>query len=131
MPTKDPEKLREKRRRYAAKHREELKAYRKAYYMDNATQFKAQVINARFIRNYGMTYVEVMALFDAQGDLCACCGRAVSRPATGAKRADVGNVDHCHTSGKVRGILCTSCNVALGLLNDRPDLAVKYLERQT
>lgn len=40
------------------------------------------------------------------------------------------DVDHCHDSGKVRGVLCNPCNVILGHARDRPDLlesAAKYL----
>lgn len=41
-------------------------------------------------------------------------------------------VDHCHTTGKVRGILCSNCNAILGLALDRPEIlkrAADYLER--
>jgi Recombination endonuclease VII len=53
---------------------------------------------------------------------CECCGR--ERPA--GKRL---HADHCHLTGAFRGWLCVSCNNALGLLRDMPQLAVVYLQR--
>ena len=41
-------------------------------------------------------------------------------------------IDHCHTTGKVRGVLCNNCNTALGLVGDNVDTLYKliqYLER--
>ena len=37
-------------------------------------------------------------------------------------------VDHCHNTGKIRGLLCSQCNTALGLLKDNPDNIQKALE---
>ncbi|MFE5866619.1 endonuclease VII domain-containing protein [Streptomyces virginiae] len=56
----------------------------------------------------------------AQGGLCCLCLRA---PAV--------HVDHCHKTGRVRGVLCFNCNVGLGLLKESPDRirrAAEYLE---
>jgi hypothetical protein len=67
---------------------------------------------------------EYDALLDEQGHVCAICG------------GDDGErnlaVDHCHTSGVVRGLLCSNCNKALGLLRDdtaRLAAAIAYLKR--
>jgi hypothetical protein len=62
-----------------------------------------------------------------QRSLCAICETA--EPAT---RSGTWHVDHCHTSGKVRGLLCTRCNIGLGQFQDDPErlrAALLYLER--
>jgi len=74
-------------------------------------------------RTYGLTRADLDALVDAQGGLCAICER---NPAV--------HVDHDHVFGKVRGVLCFTCNVALGQLKDDVALfrkAIDYLERTT
>lgn len=78
---------------------------------------------------YGITPIELNAMFDKAKDACEICFRTVQRHGTGAFKSEIGHVDHCHTTGKVRGILCTQCNQALGLLKDKPHLATSYLER--
>ena len=71
-------------------------------------------------RMYGLTRQELDALIAVQGGLCAIC----------QTKAAV-HVDHDHATGAVRGVLCFTCNVALGQLNDDVDLfrkAIEYLE---
>lgn len=72
------------------------------------------------------------AMLVAQGGVCAICGRAerVVDPRTKQLRSLA--VDHCHATGRVRGLLCFSCNVAIGFLGDSPQVAEAaraYLER--
>ena len=72
-------------------------------------------------RKYGLTLEAFDELLASQGGGCAICGKA-----------DVDNFDHDHESGRVRGILCWNCNVAIGQLEDDPDRAmalVTYLDR--
>ena len=74
-------------------------------------------------RLYGISFVEYNKKLEEQGGVCAICGN----PPGGKALA----VDHNHTTGKVRALLCTKCNTALGLLNEEPILferALEYLE---
>ncbi|MGQ4349098.1 endonuclease VII domain-containing protein [Streptomyces sp. SAS_275] len=71
-------------------------------------------------RNYGLTEAERDAMVDSQKGLCVICLKA---PAI--------HVDHCHGTGRVRGVLCFNCNSAIGKLGDDPDAvrrAAAYLE---
>lgn len=74
----------------------------------------------RLLRNtYGITLEKYFELVDFQGGGCSICGR--EKEPNGIMLS----VDHDHTTGKVRGILCYSCNKALGLFYDD----IKNLER--
>ncbi|MBW4558442.1 MAG: endonuclease VII domain-containing protein [Trichormus sp. ATA11-4-KO1] len=65
---------------------------------------------------YGITLYTAVKLWEAQGCKCDVCKDDI--PAPGKAKNTV--IDHCHTTGVVRGILCTQCNVALGMLKDDP-----------
>jgi hypothetical protein len=74
----------------------------------------------RLWRKYRLTEAERDGLIASQGGVCCLC---LSAPAT--------HVDHCHKTGRVRGVLCFNCNSGLGLLRDNPDAmnrAADYLE---
>lgn len=74
---------------------------------------------------YGITLEEYNQMLVKQDCSCKICGISKEK----LKRALC--VDHCHTTGKVRGLLCDTCNRSLGLLKDSVDMlrrAVKYLE---
>lgn len=70
---------------------------------------------------YGITPEAVDAMREAQGGVCGICAEAMKREC----------IDHCHDTGKVRGLLCHRCNVVLhGLENaDYRAKATAYLER--
>lgn len=83
---------------------------------------------------YGVTPAWVAQTLDAQGGVCGICqrGQRAVNGSTG-KLFDM-NVDHCHTTGKVRGLLCHNCNRALGMFDDSPDIlrrALAYLEKHS
>lgn len=80
--------------------------------------------NAYLLRRYGMTDADYSVLLLRQSGLCAIC----ERPPAGTQRLAV---DHCHSTGAVRGLLCGKCNRALGFLSDSPLVlasAIRYLE---
>lgn len=67
------------------------------------------------LRTYGLTESEVDAMADAVGRRCPAC----ATPFEGiGKDSTALVVDHCHHTGKVRGVLCNRCNRALGVLGD-------------
>jgi hypothetical protein len=77
-------------------------------------------------RKYGLAESEYHQLNESQNYVCAICKGNDDR---GAKLA----IDHCHTTNKVRGLLCRTCNVAIGYLNDDIALlesAIDYLKKQ-
>ncbi|MGP4085697.1 endonuclease VII domain-containing protein [Streptomyces sp. KR55] len=71
-------------------------------------------------RQYGITVAERDELIASQGGVCCICLAALPE-----------HVDHYHETGRVRGVLCFSCNAALGQFKDRPDAirrAAAYVE---
>lgn len=65
---------------------------------------------------YGMTKEEFDKAVEKQGG-CALCDREGALV-----------VDHCHVTGKVRGIVCRSCNAAMGMAGDDPELLEKMVK---
>ena len=67
-------------------------------------------------RRYGIGSAEYDRMLSAQGCKCAICR-------TGWSSEHPLHVDHSHSSGAVRGLLCYKCNTAVGLINDSPEVA--------
>lgn len=73
---------------------------------------------------YNLSYEEWQALVEKHGNKCAICGNFE----VDGKRL---SIDHCHTTKKVRGLLCTGCNGGLGLFKDNTkslEAAIVYLK---
>ena len=60
-------------------------------------------------------------MLESQGHVCATCDKTCI---SGMRLA----VDHCHVTGKVRGLLCCNCNRALGLLKDDPKILANLID---
>ena len=75
-------------------------------------------------RGIVFTAAEYDTLLTQQGGVCAICKVA---PDNQRKLA----VDHCHQTGRIRGLLCTACNVALGHLQDDPERLQRALQYLT
>lgn len=78
------------------------------------------------LKRYGLTPDDFLALLSTQEGACAVCQRVV-----GDEKLVI---DHDHRTGKVRGLLCSPCNTALGFFRDDPatmDRAAAYLRLHT
>lgn len=89
--------------------------------------------NAHLKRTYGITLEEYEAMYAAQGCVCAICGKSEFRRNYSGKRKELLPlfVDHCHTTNKVRGLLCSKCNSGLGMFEDSQEnltRAISYLK---
>ena len=90
-------------------------------------EYEKYTRNYMLNKNYGITIEEYDLLLEQQDNKCAICG---TNTPGGKGRF---HVDHDHTSGAIRGLLCSSCNIGLGHFKDDPEiliLAAEYLSRE-
>lgn len=88
------------------------------------------VKNKELKRKYKFSIVEYKVLLEKQNGVCAICCKAETRKFKGTI-VEL-SVDHCHKTGKVRGLLCTRCNRTLGMFKDSIGLfesAIEYLRQ--
>lgn len=81
-------------------------------------------------REFNMSLESYDSIILSQNGVCAICKKEESATTRGVKKRL--SLDHCHKTGKVRGVLCDNCNRALGLFRDDPNLlraAIAYLEK--
>lgn len=69
-------------------------------------------------RMYDVDRDEYLEVYEKQLGSCATCGARIDLPASGSDR--VARLDHCHYSGRPRGLLCRNCNTAMGMVGDNP-----------
>ena len=114
MPDCPEPKLRGRGHRYCTKHNAETEL-----------RERVQIVRRKRERQFGVTHDEFLALFAAQGGVCAICGNGND----GARQL---SIDHDHGTGAVRGLLCDRCNPMLGYARDNVAVlqaAIAYLEQ--
>lgn len=89
-----------------------------------------KVRDAAYKKAFGISIDEYEAIAERQGNRCAICGEKETavNPKTG--KVNSLSVDHCHTTGCVRGLLCSKCNTAIGLMRESEEIfskATRYL----
>ena len=104
-------------------------SYRSAreWKLQHPKQWERHARRSHLKRHYGLTPEAFDRIFDEQGRTCAICGAEEAKDERGFRP----HVDHCHATGRVRGILCGRCNKGLGLFHDDAGLikrAISYLE---
>lgn len=94
-----------------------------------ARRESGQTRDAHLMRKFGITQTDYDRMLTEQGGGCALCGcRAEEQK---GRYQTYLHVDHCHATGRVRGLLCDEHNMLLGRFDDNPALlrrAAEYLE---
>jgi hypothetical protein len=104
---------------------EKKRAAARRQYRKNPEAAKAKIRAHYFRRVYGMTLDEYADMCVKQGGKCSICQKV---PEHKVKSRAVLHVDHDHETGKVRGLLCTWCNMALGQLGDTAESVQRVLD---
>lgn len=134
-----PEKNQESKAKYENKNRDTInenkrnrraldKSYQKEYYLRNKDRITERTNIYKLKTMYGITPEIYEQMRIDQNNCCAICSVDFNEI---PRRPDI---DHCHRTGKVRALLCWSCNGGLGQYKDDPQLmrkAADYLEFHT
>lgn len=110
---------------YDYKTREGNNAYLRAYRKASPTIEKARNLRAKF----SLSLEDYNRMLEAQGGVCAICRNPETHKRNGKLKALA--VDHHHSTGKIRGLLCSDCNTGIGKLKDDPKVllaAAEYLK---
>lgn len=109
---------RELNRSYQIKSKDKIRAYRLNYINENRERIREQVASytlrtvskrrSRILTKvYGLSEDQIMSMMNSQGGCCGVCGGSLVYPESGTNY----HIDHDHSTGKVRGLLCNGCNV--------------------
>ena len=85
--------------------------------------------NSALLRKYNIDYTVYEQMFNDQNESCLICKCKIK---LAGNKSVVAHVDHCHTTGKVRGLLCCYCNSVLGVYNEDTEVfqrAIDYLRK--
>lgn len=129
----NPEKVKEIRDRYYAKNKTQINDRQREWRKANPNRKKPSseaIRNGHYKYKYGITLDEYNRLLTQQGGVCAICQESETSVKKNGEIASL-CIDHCHTTGKVRGLLCRMCNSALGKFKESLvilDRAKSYLK---
>lgn len=119
---------RRKQNEYYQRDKEKFKERSKNFRNKNLELVKHVCKKSKYYSRYGITFEELLERLKNQNNKCPCCNTEITL--TGKRATAV--VDHCHSSGRVRGLLCTTCNSGLGMAKDNKEILfnmIKYLEK--
>jgi hypothetical protein len=116
---------------YYQEHKEQARINGARWKANNAEKIRLKNRKLQVKNVYGLSWEEYELLYNKFSGHCGICGTSLKMVTEKHEQNKAACVDHDHPTGKVRGILCRSCNVALGHFKDSKDRiwnAYKYLE---
>lgn len=128
--------MRDYRQRNLEKMREAGRRKREREYADPVKRERILAANRRWEAKvggnrrkfYGIGREEFERMVAAQNGLCAICSKVMGSGKGGT------SLDHCHATGKIRGLLCMNCNQGIGRFKESIDAlesAIRYLKHHS
>lgn len=112
---------------WALRNRERTAQRKRAHYYANRDKYLTIERDRAYRARYGITLADYDRMLKEQDSRCAICGS--DRALKNNERTWAFAVDHCHTTGKVRGLLCNACNVGLGWFERHAPATMEYLAK--
>lgn len=112
------------------KNKKSIIKQQKEYYQKHREKRLKQTKIRHIEKTYNITYTEFINLLEKQNNKCAICNKEETAKERNRKIRML-SVDHCHKTGKVRGLLCRQCNIGIGNFFDSIELlekTIKYLK---
>jgi hypothetical protein len=128
---RNKDKVRESSKRSNRKRRSDpdkvvkIRDYQVKYRESNRRELAAKERERRF----GISHAEYATLYSKQNGKCAICKKSETQMRNGRIKSLA--VDHCHSTGRIRGLLCAACNQAIGKFGDditTLENAISYLK---
>lgn len=122
-----PEKIAMRRNRFNQNNPDVVRGYSKRHYQKDKDKVNTRSKSNRLMRNIGISIDDYQAIMEKHDGRCDICGTAEPGGPHGKF-----NLDHCHSTGTLRGILCRRCNTSIGQFEDSVELlesAIRYLKK--
>jgi hypothetical protein len=113
--------LLKQQKEYRKQNVEKLKAYHSKHQKESLKETYVQRRGYALKAKYGIDYVEYKRILKSQNGVCAICGGLNKCHNTLA-------VDHDHLTGRIRGLLCSRCNIAIGGARDSITILQKCID---
>jgi len=118
MPYKNREDMLANKKRYYATIKNKQKIYYQTYRVKNKEAIYQSNKKYFLKKRYNLTLDQYNKMLSDQNNCCKVCDIKMISP----------HVDHCHTTGKVRALLCNNCNTGLGKLKEDTKIMQKLIE---
>lgn len=118
---KHKDKVLERQRKWTKNNPDKVKENALKYYLRE----KSNIREKQLLKNFGISLAEYKIMLSIQNGVCAICFGGPDA------KGKVLAVDHCHITGKIRGLLCRGCNVGIGNLKDSIQLMQRTIEYLT
>jgi hypothetical protein len=122
MRETNPEKVNQRQREYRKNNPEKFKEYYQKHREKRLREARIGTLK----KKYGLTLESYEEMLLKQEGKCAICESGF-----GDKKPNLPNIDHNHITGKVRGLLCSPCNIVLGYVEKRENTISDFYERFT